>query len=69
MGRGSARTPVYSLNMQEVAGLYPDLAALRTSLGAERAAGREPQPDCTSKRLGSAFIADVLNLSSEAVFL
>jgi hypothetical protein len=55
--------------MQEMAGLYPDLAALRTSLGSERAAGREPQPDCTSKRLGSAFIADVLNLSSEAVFL
>src|SRR5215472_15923781 len=30
--------------MQEMAGFHPDLAALRTSLGAERAAGREPQP-------------------------
>ena len=39
-----ALKPVYALNMQEMAGLYPDRAALRTSLGSERAAGREPQP-------------------------
>src|SRR5215472_3327664 len=41
---GHALKPVYALNMQEMAGLYPDLAALRTSLGSERAAGWEPQP-------------------------
>jgi len=42
--RGSALKPIYALNMQEMAGLYPDLAAFRTSLGSERAACREPQP-------------------------
>ena len=44
LGRGNALKPVYALNMQEMAGLYPDLAAFRTSLGSERAACREPQP-------------------------
>ena len=34
----------YTFNVEEVAGLDPDLAALRTGLCPEGAAGREPQP-------------------------
>ena len=34
----------YTFNVEEVAGLDPDLAALRTGLCLEGAAGREPQP-------------------------
>jgi len=39
-----ALRPAYTLNVEEVAGLDPNLAALRTGLCLEGAAGREPQP-------------------------
>jgi len=41
---GAPLRSAYTFNVEEVAGLDPDLAALRTGLCPEGAAGREPQP-------------------------